>query len=206
MCGFGAVWACVEEGALLHLSGHWITWLCVAWRVVQQAWDFYKPNLMSEYPSVDGQLSQSCYLRAVDDTYNKTVQHMAKFYGAGADAGVEDLFKYMVFHSPYNKLVRQSFGRLLWNDFRRRVAVGLPLSPLMEPLMECVRRGGGVVWCGVEWCGVEWSGVVWCGVFRARLASSRAVCGTWVMQVCVVDGRGVTDGQEPGEGVGGHHG
>jgi len=33
------------------------------------AYDFYKPNLMSEYPTVDGKLSVECYLSALDSCY-----------------------------------------------------------------------------------------------------------------------------------------
>nr|CAD1835374.1 unnamed protein product [Ananas comosus var. bracteatus] len=32
-------------------------------------YDFYKPNLASEYPVVDGKLSQTCYLMALDSCY-----------------------------------------------------------------------------------------------------------------------------------------
>jgi hypothetical protein len=33
------------------------------------AYDFYKPDLMSEYPTVDGKLSVLCYLKALDYCY-----------------------------------------------------------------------------------------------------------------------------------------
>jgi hypothetical protein len=33
------------------------------------AYDFYKPDLMSEYPTVDGKLSVQCYLKALDFCY-----------------------------------------------------------------------------------------------------------------------------------------
>jgi hypothetical protein len=33
------------------------------------AYDFYKPNLVSEYPTVDGKLSIECYLNALDSCY-----------------------------------------------------------------------------------------------------------------------------------------
>ncbi|EPS60998.1 hypothetical protein M569_13803, partial [Genlisea aurea] len=33
------------------------------------AYDFYKPDLASEYPVVDGKLSQTCYLMALDSCY-----------------------------------------------------------------------------------------------------------------------------------------
>lgn len=36
---------------------------------MQHAYDFYKPDLMSEYPVVDGKLSIECYLSALDRCY-----------------------------------------------------------------------------------------------------------------------------------------
>ncbi|OAA61181.1 hydroxymethylglutaryl-synthase [Niveomyces insectorum RCEF 264] len=36
---------------------------------MQHAYDFYKPDLTSEYPYVDGQYSITCYTKAVDATY-----------------------------------------------------------------------------------------------------------------------------------------
>lgn len=32
-------------------------------------YDFYKPDLTSEYPTVDGKLSIQCYLSALDSCY-----------------------------------------------------------------------------------------------------------------------------------------
>lgn len=34
---------------------------------MEHAYDFYKPNVQSEYPTVDGKLSIDCYLRAIDN-------------------------------------------------------------------------------------------------------------------------------------------
>lgn len=36
---------------------------------MQHAYDFYKPNMDSEYPVVDGKLSVKCYLHALDKCY-----------------------------------------------------------------------------------------------------------------------------------------
>ena len=35
------------------------------------AWDFYKPRSGTEYPLVDGQLSQEIYLKCVDTCYSR---------------------------------------------------------------------------------------------------------------------------------------
>lgn len=37
---------------------------------MQHAYDFYKPDLVSEYPVVDGKLSIECYLSALDRCYS----------------------------------------------------------------------------------------------------------------------------------------
>ena len=60
------------------------------------AYDFYKPHLGSEYPAVDGKLSQACYLAAVDDCYNGTIAKLARARGcAPAALGVSDAFAHV---------------------------------------------------------------------------------------------------------------
>ncbi|NXH50986.1 HMCS2 protein, partial [Dicaeum eximium] len=86
---------------------------------MEHAYDFYKPNLSSEYPVVDGQLSVQCYLRALDRCY---AVYRRKAQTQWQQAGIQrpftlDDFKYIIFHSPFCKLVQKSVGRLLLNDF-----------------------------------------------------------------------------------------
>lgn len=38
---------------------------------VMHVYDFFKPDLASEYPTVDGQLSIKCYLQSLDACYTK---------------------------------------------------------------------------------------------------------------------------------------
>ena len=38
---------------------------------MQHAYDFYKPDMSSEYPRVDGKLSIQCYLGALDKCYQR---------------------------------------------------------------------------------------------------------------------------------------
>jgi hydroxymethylglutaryl-CoA synthase len=80
----------------------------------EDAYDFYKPNLESEYPVVDGKLSISCYLRALDSCY---AGFRAKFARAnnGKQFTLDDA-AYACFHSPYTKLVMRSYARLMYND------------------------------------------------------------------------------------------
>ncbi|KAJ6843181.1 hydroxymethylglutaryl-CoA synthase-like [Iris pallida] len=79
-------------------------------------YDFYKPDLASEYPVVDGKLSQTCYLMALDLCYKSYCSKYEKFEGKQFSISDAD---YFVFHSPYNKLVQKSFARLCFNDFLR---------------------------------------------------------------------------------------
>nr|AHK61014.1 3-hydroxy-3-methylglutaryl-coenzyme A synthase [Aquilaria sinensis] len=83
------------------------------------AYDFYKPNLASEYPVVDGKLSQTCYLMALDLCYKHLSEKYEKLEGKKFSVSDVD---YFVFHSPYNKLVQKSFARLLFNDFLRNAS------------------------------------------------------------------------------------
>ncbi|CAK9173091.1 unnamed protein product [Ilex paraguariensis] len=86
---------------------------------MSHAYDFYKPNLASEYPVVDGKLSQTCYLMALDSCYKRFCHKYEKLEGKQFSMADAD---YFVFHSPYNKLVQKSFARLLFNDFLRNAS------------------------------------------------------------------------------------
>lgn len=69
-----------------------------------------------------GALSQVCYYQAIEDVYERLAQNVEKAKGENDnsepfDAETPD---YWVFHSPYNKLVQKSYGRLFLMDARRR--------------------------------------------------------------------------------------
>lgn len=78
------------------------------------AYDFYKPDLASEFPYVDGKLSIKCYLSALDNCYNLFCKKMRK-----VDKNFKGLLSLdgMLFHSPYCKLVQKSLARVSFNDF-----------------------------------------------------------------------------------------
>ncbi|KAL0445573.1 UNVERIFIED_CONTAM: Hydroxymethylglutaryl-CoA synthase [Sesamum latifolium] len=87
-------------------------------------YDFYKPDLASEYPVVDGKLSQTCYLMALDSCYKSFCNKYEKLEGKQFSVADAD---YFVFHSPYNKIFVNIFletcslyrkaSRLIFNDF-----------------------------------------------------------------------------------------
>ncbi|PWN28370.1 hydroxy methylglutaryl-CoA synthase [Jaminaea rosea] len=89
-------------------------------------WDFYKPDLNSEYPTVDGPETIQTYLGALDrayDAYRAKAAKAGKLAGANGVNGTAapgakvDDFDYTIFHSPYGKLVQKGFGRLVYNDY-----------------------------------------------------------------------------------------
>uniref|UniRef100_A0A5B6Z694 Hydroxymethylglutaryl-CoA synthase n=1 Tax=Davidia involucrata TaxID=16924 RepID=A0A5B6Z694_DAVIN len=86
---------------------------------MSHVYDFYKPNLASEYPVVDGKLSQTCYLMALDSCYKRFCNKYEKLEGKQFSMADAD---YFVFHSPYNKLVQKSFARLVFSDFLRNAS------------------------------------------------------------------------------------
>ncbi|ERE92077.1 hydroxymethylglutaryl-CoA synthase [Cricetulus griseus] len=86
---------------------------------MENAYDFYKPNLSSEYPLVDGKLSIQCYMRALDRcyaAYRKKIQNQWKREGNNKPFTLDDV-QYMIFHTPFCKMVQKSLARLMFNDF-----------------------------------------------------------------------------------------
>ncbi|KAI9738971.1 MAG: 3-hydroxy-3-methylglutaryl coenzyme A synthase [Claussenomyces sp. TS43310] len=96
---------------------------------MQHTYDFYKPDLTSEYPIVDGHFSIKCYIEAVDacyKAYNKREATLHKSAGNGhvngngaevSASAALDRFDYMSFHAPTCKLVSKSYARMLYNDY-----------------------------------------------------------------------------------------
>ncbi|OQV11417.1 Hydroxymethylglutaryl-CoA synthase, cytoplasmic [Hypsibius exemplaris] len=85
---------------------------------MQHAYDFYKPDMASEYPTVDGQLSIRCYMEALDRCYAKYRQKFAAKIFKNTTTPVNlDCLDFMVFHSPFTKLVQKSLSRLILSDF-----------------------------------------------------------------------------------------
>ncbi|MCJ1399461.1 Hydroxymethylglutaryl-CoA synthase, cytoplasmic [Xylographa trunciseda] len=104
---------------------------------MKHAYDFYKADLTSEYPIVDGQYSVKCYTEAVDACYKGYQERKAKLQKVnGTTNGIHeekerqtpiDDFDYMVFHAPTCKLVSKNYARLLYDDY-----VAAPTHPAFE--------------------------------------------------------------------------
>ena len=92
---------------------------------MQHAYDFYKANLSTEFPLLDGMHSINCYTQAVDACYNAYNEREALvkkrqtngIHNADETTTPLDRFDFMVFHAPNCKLVAKSYARLLYNDF-----------------------------------------------------------------------------------------
>ncbi|OAX83791.1 hydroxymethylglutaryl-CoA synthase [Emergomyces africanus] len=107
---------------------------------ITHVYDFYKPDLTSEYPYVDGHYSIKCYMQAVDACYKaynakeKALQARAHqqngstiVNGSNGESTTTaviddaktplDRFDHMVFHAPTCKLVAKCYARLLYNDY-----------------------------------------------------------------------------------------
>lgn len=98
---------------------------------IKHVYDFYKADLTSEYPLVDGHFSNRCYTEAVDACYKAYHERKATLakQANGCTNGVNghhtdetpntplDAFDYMAFHSPNCKLVMKSYARMLFNDY-----------------------------------------------------------------------------------------
>ncbi|QUC21951.1 uncharacterized protein UV8b_06192 [Ustilaginoidea virens] len=93
---------------------------------MQHVYDFYKPDLTSEYPYVDGHYSINCYTKALDAAYRDYCKREAKManghvngHANGTDPSKTplDRFDYLAFHAPTCKLVQKSYARLLYHDY-----------------------------------------------------------------------------------------
>ena len=82
---------------------------------MEHAWDFYKPNMESPYPLVDGRFSNSCYIRALDLCYQR---YVSKYRAKLGEHVTVDSIDHVVLHAPYNKLTQKGYARLYWNDYR----------------------------------------------------------------------------------------
>lgn len=83
---------------------------------MKHAYDFYKADLTSEYPTVDGKLSIKCYLSALDNCYQLYCKKYAKLHTNEKIIGLQ-AFDAVLFHTPFCKLVQKSLARIGLNDF-----------------------------------------------------------------------------------------
>jgi hydroxymethylglutaryl-CoA synthase len=101
-------------------------------------YDFFKPRLDSEFPTVNGPETVDCFVRAIDDCYRLFRQRAdkklrrANLVSAGDESRPALLLpsqcrtqtkfsladvNYCCFHAPFNKMVQRALARLVYNDF-----------------------------------------------------------------------------------------
>ncbi|WVO14375.1 hydroxymethylglutaryl-CoA synthase [Cryptococcus depauperatus] len=109
---------------------------------IANTWDFYKPDLSAEYPTVDGPWTIAAYLGALDNAYSTYVEKAeasrararklsaasvintvaqavnGHANGESKKAGITE-FDYVCLHSPYGKLVQKGHARFFYNDYLR---------------------------------------------------------------------------------------
>lgn len=87
---------------------------------IEHVYDFYKPDLTSEYPYVEGHYSLQCYIKALDKVYDTYRTKINKNTASDDDDKIFnalDNFDYNIFHVPNGKLVQKSFARLIYKDW-----------------------------------------------------------------------------------------
>lgn len=77
---------------------------------MQHVWDFYKPDLASEYPVVEGKYSIECYLDSLSKTFRKYSSRLASLSTADCDFGQE--IDFFALHCPYVKLAQKGAIKL----------------------------------------------------------------------------------------------
>jgi hydroxymethylglutaryl-CoA synthase len=82
---------------------------------MSNVYDFYKPELSSEYPVVDGPLSNQCYLKSLDRCFQLYFEKANRFK---PNVSLNS-FDAILFHAPYCKLVQKSIARLILLEFLR---------------------------------------------------------------------------------------
>lgn len=108
---------------------------------ITHVYDFYKPDLTSEYPVVDGHYSIRCYIESVDKcyaAYNSREERLHATNGVNGSLEQEpgvplDRFDNVIFHAPTCKLVSKSYARLLYNDYKAN-----PSNPIFSSVPESV--------------------------------------------------------------------
>ena len=83
---------------------------------MQHCYDFYKPDMATEYPVVDGKLSLKRYFTALDKCYQLYKNSFGLKCKSSHDKPLITDFDYMLFHTPFCKMVQKAFGRMMIHD------------------------------------------------------------------------------------------
>ncbi|RKP22862.1 hydroxymethylglutaryl-coenzyme A synthase N terminal-domain-containing protein, partial [Syncephalis pseudoplumigaleata] len=84
---------------------------------MEHLYDFYKPDLSSEFPVVDGALSVASYLKSFDTCYEGYIKKLERKL-AVPHANIDEV-DYFVGHSPFTKQVQKAVAHISMIDFKR---------------------------------------------------------------------------------------
>ncbi|XP_026816773.1 hydroxymethylglutaryl-CoA synthase 1-like isoform X2 [Rhopalosiphum maidis] len=92
---------------------------------MNDTYDFYKGDMSTNYPTVDGKVSIRCYFEALYNCYYLYRKRFLKKFADDNDEtnnlgpkSVLQHFDAIIFHSPYGKLVRKAFTWLTLHDMQ----------------------------------------------------------------------------------------
>lgn len=126
--GVGAVAMLVGRDAPLRLEPQ------LRATVMGNSYDFFKPKPSVEYPTVRGSETVDTYVHALQVCYRRYRERAGRFD--------ERLFKisngadFILFHAPFNKMVKRSLAYLVYEDFLRTA----PCSDSFFREVECFRN------------------------------------------------------------------
>ncbi len=121
--GCGAVAMLIGRNAPVQID---LTTRCTH---ASDTWDFFKPNMDSEYPVVNGSVSQNCYLQALDDVYTRFIAKTKRVTGRAVTVADTD---YFLVHSPYNKLTQKALARMVYRDMLAGAVDSEPIAKWLE--------------------------------------------------------------------------
>merc|ERR1711879_108710 len=101
---------------------------------MDHVYDFYKPTLRNDsYPIVDGYFSISCYMKALHECYKS----FTKKFNVGREEKFSVLkdVDYVVFHSPYCKIVQKAFAKLILFDAIQNKEQGNKLNETQNEIL-----------------------------------------------------------------------
>lgn len=78
----------------------------------KNVWDFYKPDMSCPFPTVDAPATLTCYMQALDNCCGQLAP-------ATENGSILNTFDYLIFHSPFYKIVEKSFARLYKNEITK---------------------------------------------------------------------------------------
>lgn len=150
-----------------------------------------------------------CYYQAIEDVYQRLIVNVKKAKG---ETGNETTFDattpdFWVFHSPYNKLVQKSYGRLFLIDARWRLEEGKEEKD--DPLAEWLTKPIEETYSdkALEKVLKTVSAEAYTQRFKDSNAASIKIGNTYAASVflglaSLVDGAGSTGALSPGKTIG----